>query len=165
MTLTRFITTFGGAGLLPKAPGTWGSLAALPFAYLLHMLGGFPLLVIASLCVFALGWWATAKETAGQTDHDPSEIVIDEVAGQWIALWALSAGLWFSDPASTLFPWPGVIGGFLLFRLFDIAKPWPVSRFDRMTTSFGVMMDDVAAGLMASAVVLFSAALAHGWLG
>jgi phosphatidylglycerophosphatase A len=163
MTPTRWIATFGGVGLAPKAPGTWGSLAALPFGYGLHVLGGFPVLVLATLIVFAVGWWATARETEGQDDHDPSEIVIDEVAGQWIALWALSGGLWFAGQPPHIFPWPGLLGGFLLFRLFDIFKPWPVSVFDRMSTPFGVMMDDVVAGILASAVVLVGAALAHGW--
>ena len=164
MTVTRLITTFGGVGLLPKAPGTWGSLAALPFTYALHYLGGFPLLALATLAVFALGLWATRIETAGSENYDPSEIVIDEVVGQWLALWALSAGLWFVGQPPHVFPWPGVVGGFILFRLLDISKMWPVSIFDRMTTPFGVMMDDVVAGLMASGVTLISAAVAHGWI-
>lgn len=164
MTLTRAITTVFGVGLLPKAPGTWGSLAALPAAYLLHFFGGFPLLALATLVVFALGWWATARETAGKDDHDPSEIVVDEVVGQWLALWGLSAGLWFAGQPAHVFPYPGVISGFLLFRILDISKLWPISIFDRMKTPLGVMLDDVVAGLMVSATVLLGAAVAHGWI-
>ncbi|MBB5514784.1 phosphatidylglycerophosphatase A [Rubricella aquisinus] len=165
MTLTRAITVWFGAGLLPKAPGTWGSLAALPLAWGLHWLGGFPLLLVATVVVFAVGLWATRVETAGRADHDPSEIVVDEVVGQWIALWGLSAGLWVTGAAPHVFPWPGVVMGFVLFRLLDISKPWPVSYFDRMKTPFGVMMDDVVAGAIVALTTLLGAAFSHGWLG
>ncbi|MEO1423283.1 MAG: phosphatidylglycerophosphatase A [Pseudomonadota bacterium] len=164
MSPSRAIATVGGVGLLPRAPGTWGSLAALPLAYLIHGLAGFPGLAVATLAVFALGLWATQVETAGQDDHDPEEIVIDEVVGQWIALWSLSAGLWIAGVDPWTFPWPGVVGGFALFRLFDIWKPWPVSWADGMNTPLGVMLDDVIAGVMAACVALIAAALAHGWL-
>lgn len=162
--MIRGITSFFGAGLLPVAPGTWGSLAALPAGYLLHYLGGFPLLLAATVLVFALGLWATAKATEGQDDHDPSEIVIDEVVGQWIALMPISAGMWHAGFAPHLFPWPGWVGAFLMFRLFDIWKPWPVSWADNMHTPLGVMLDDVLAGIMAAIVVLGAAVLWHGVL-
>ena len=85
--MSRLIATFFYVGLLRPAPGTWGSLAAIPAAWGLHWLGGFPLVFTATVVVFALGWWATVEATRGKDDHDPSEIVIDEVVGQWIALW------------------------------------------------------------------------------
>lgn len=162
--MSRLIATFFYVGLLRPAPGTWGSLAALPLAWGLHGLGGFPLLAGATAVVFALGWWATARETAGGGDPDPAEIVVDEVAGQWIALWPLSAGLWWAGVAPWTFPWPGWLGAFVLFRLIDICKPWPVSRLDAMGGPAGVMLDDAMAGLLAALVVSAAAALAHGLL-
>ncbi|WP_116131755.1 phosphatidylglycerophosphatase A [Tropicimonas sp. IMCC34043] len=164
MTPARLVSTFLGAGLLRPGPGTWGSAAAVPLAWLLHVAGGFPLLFAATCLVFGLGWWATAVHTADLGVSDPSEIVIDEVAGQWIALWPLSAGLWHAGVDRWIFPYPGWIGAFLLFRLFDIWKPWPVSWADNRHTPLGVMLDDVIAGLMAAVVVSVAAAISHGLL-
>ncbi len=161
--MTRFIATWFYSGLLPIAPGTWGSLAALPFAIVLHALGGFPALLIATIVVFLLGWWATAQETAGKEDHDPGEIVIDEVAGMWITLFPLSATFWYLDLDIPILPWPGVVAGFFLFRLFDILKPWPVSWADRKSTPFGVMFDDVLAGVYAGICTTILAGFAHGY--
>lgn len=160
--MNRLIATFFYSGLSPKAPGTIGSLAALPFGWLIHGLTGFPGLLIATILVFFLGWWATANVTRGQQDHDPGEIVIDEVVGQWIALFPLSYGLWQSGAAPWLFPYPGWIAAFVFFRLFDIWKPWPVSWADRKNTALGVMLDDVLAGIMAAIVVALLAGIAHG---
>jgi phosphatidylglycerophosphatase A len=162
--MTKGIATFGYVGFLPGPAGTWGSLAAIPTGYLLHWLGGFPLLAAATLIAYALGIWATQVETFEQEDLDPSHIVIDEVVGQWIALWPLSLGLWHAGAPPSLFPWPGWVFGFLCFRLFDIWKPWPVSWADRRKGPTGVMLDDVLAGFMAAAVVTLLAGIAHGWL-
>lgn len=159
--MSRFIATFFYVGLLKPAPGTWGSAAAIPVAYLLHGLGGFPLLLIATVLVFAVGWWATVEATRGSEDHDPSEIVIDEVAGQWVALLPVSLGLWMAGVDPWTFPWPGWVTAFVFFRLFDIWKPGPVGWADRRNDAFGVMMDDVIAGAMAACVVAAAAALAH----
>ena len=160
--MSRLIATWFGVGRLRPAPGTWGSAAALPLGFVLHGLGGFPLVAVATIVIFAVGWWATAAATRGQDDHDPSEIVIDEVAGQLIAPWPLSAGLWFAGQPAWVFPYPGWVGAFLMFRLFDIWKPGPVGWADRLHTPLGVMLDDVIAGLMAAVVVASAAALAHG---
>ena len=159
--MIRAITSFGYVGLIPVAPGTFGSLAALPAAWVLHGLGGFPLLLIATVALFPLGVWATAKVTAGG-DPDPSEVVIDEVVGQWIALFPLSAGLWVAGAEPWLFPWPGWVGAFLLFRLFDIWKPGPVGWADRKHSPLGVMLDDVIAGGLTAFLIAGSAAVAHG---
>ena len=159
--MSRLFATFFYVGLLRPAPGTWGSAAAIPVAYLLHGFGGFPALLVATLAVFALGWWATVEATRGKADHDPSEIVIDEVVGQWIALWPLSLGLGWMGADPWVFPWPGWVVGFLLFRLFDIWKPGPVGWADRKPSAFGVMMDDVIAGGMAAVLVIIAAALGH----
>jgi len=162
--MTRMIATFFYVGLLRPAPGTWGALAALPVGYLLHLVGGFPLLAVATLAACAAGFWATQVETFEQDDLDPRHIVIDEVVGMWIALMPLSFGLWHAGAPAALFPWPGWVAGFALFRLFDIWKPWPVSWADRREGPAGVMLDDVLAGLMAAALVTLLAGLAHGWL-
>ncbi|RMD47102.1 MAG: phosphatidylglycerophosphatase A [Alphaproteobacteria bacterium] len=162
--LAQVIATFGGVGLLPLAPGTWGSAAALPLGWLAHGLGGFALVALVTVVAFAAGWWATAEVTRGRAEQDPGEIVIDEVAGQLVALWPLSLGLTVMGAPAWLFPWPGWVGGFVMFRLFDILKPGPVRRADRMHTPLGVMLDDLVAGALAAVVVTAAAAVAHGWL-
>ncbi|MBM1688349.1 phosphatidylglycerophosphatase A [Sulfitobacter geojensis] len=160
MKLAQMIGTIMGVGYIRPAPGTWGSLVALPWAWLLHVIGGLPLLVVAIVVGFFKGWWATAKMTTGQDDHDPSEIVVDEVIGQWIALLPLSYAAW-SMEISILAMWPGWIAAFALFRFFDITKLGPVGWADRMNTPLGVMLDDVIAGLFAALGVLVLAALYH----
>ena len=129
-----------GIGLSPFAPGTFGSLAALlPWWFLLqHVSLAMQLgVIVASFAagVFASNW--VIEKTGVQ---DPSVVVWDEFVGQWIALLLAPAGL----------PW--MAGGFALFRLFDIWKPWPVRWADRkLHGGFGVMFDDVLAGLYACA--------------
>ncbi len=162
--MSRLIATFFYIGYLRPGPGTWGSAAAVPVGYLIHVAAGFPGLVVATVLAFALGWWATARETAGSTNQDPSEIVIDEVVGMWIALWPLSFGMWHMGQDPWLFPYPGWVGGFIMFRLFDIWKPGPVGWADRKKGPMGVMLDDVIAGILAALVVMAAAALAHGVL-
>jgi phosphatidylglycerophosphatase A len=162
--LTRAIATFGYVGFLPGPAGTWGALAALATGYLLHVLGSFPLLAAATIAVTCVGWWATDVEIREQDDLDPGHIVIDEVAGQWLALWPLSLGMWHIGAAPTLFPWPGWVSAFLLFRLLDIWKPWPISWADRRKGPTGVLLDDILAGLLAALIVTIMAGIAHGWL-
>ncbi|MDT0683975.1 phosphatidylglycerophosphatase A [Roseicyclus sp. F158] len=161
--MTRFIASFAYSGLISPANGTWGSAAALLVGYLLHGLGGFPLLLVAAIALFWVGLWAARAETRSG-DHDPSWIVVDEAVGMWIALLPLSGGLWFAGADPWLFPWPGWVGAFAMFRLFDIWKPWLVGRADRMGTPEGLMLDDVAAGIMAAIVVALAAAISHGVL-
>ena len=164
MTLAKIIGTVCGVGYVRPAPGTWGSLVALPWAWVLHVLGGFPLLVLAVVVGFAKGWWATLQMTRDSDDHDPSEIVIDEVIGQWIALLPLSYSAWTMSLDVTRL-WPGWIAAFVLFRLFDIWKPWLVGWADRRGDALGVMLDDVIAGIFAAIGVILLAAIAHGALG
>ena len=158
--LARAIATVGYAGLLRPAPGTWGSAAALPLAALVWWLGGALALTIACGIAYALGLWATAVCIEGTDDKDPSEIVIDELAGQWIALLPVA---WGAERvgASAFDLWPGWVAAFVLFRLFDIWKPGPVGWADRMGGATGVMLDDVVAGLLAALGVVALAALAH----
>jgi phosphatidylglycerophosphatase A len=161
--MTRLIATFFYVGYLRPAPGTWGSLAALPVAYALAVLGGPVLLIVASALAIALGWWATAAEIRAHEDSDPSEIVIDEVAGQWIALVPVVVGA-TNAGVSLMAVWPGWIAAFLLFRLFDIWKPGPVGRADRRGGALGVMLDDIIAGVFAALGVMVLAGLYHGVL-
>jgi len=155
------IATVAGTGHAPAAPGTFGSLAALPLAWALHWLGGIAALASVTALLFVAGYWAAREYLAGRRD-DPPEIVIDEVVGMLISLWPLSAGLTLTGADPAVFPWPGWVGGFLLFRFFDIVKPPPVSWADR-PGAFGVMLDDVIAGALAGGVMLLAAAVAHGW--
>ncbi len=143
------LATWFYSGLAPKAPGTMGSLAALPFAWLIiDRFGAFGL-SIAIILVFFVGLWASdiyMKET-GKTD--PGEIVIDEVAGQWIACLPIAAMV--STLGLSLGPF---VLAFAAFRVFDIYKPWPIKIFDQRHDAYGVMMDDVIAGFFASIIVI-----------
>ena len=161
--MSRLIATVFYVGYLRPAPGTWGSLAALPLAWVIGSYTGFIGLVIATTLVFFAGLWATQAETRGQDDHDPSEIVVDEVVGQWIALYPVvyGAGMMGID---LLALYPGWIGAFVLFRLFDIWKPWLVGHADARGDAMGVMLDDLWAGVFAAIGVSVLAALAHGVL-
>ena len=143
------LATWFGSGLLPKAPGTWGSLAALPCGALLAWLGGPWLLLVAALLVLGLGIWASERASAAMGKHDPGAVVIDEVVGQWLALLPVAETYLFYLPA------------FVAFRAFDI-KPWPVSWADqKLPGGWGIMLDDVIAGIYAAILV---AALAY-WFG
>lgn len=138
-----YIATWFGCGLAPKASGTVGSLGALPFAYAIHMLGGNAALFLASLIIFLIGCWASSQYLKANGGEDPKEIVVDEVAGQWLLL-------------SVLFPtWSSYLVGFIVFRLFDVVKPWPVSWADNhIKGGFGVMVDDMLAAVFPIVVFL-----------
>ena len=158
--MTRLIATFFYVGHLRPAPGTWGSLAALPVAWALVMLAGPWALVAGIVLAYGLGHWATGVQTAGKDDHDPSEIVIDEVAGQWIALLPVVFGAAARD-ADLLALWPGWVAAFVLFRLFDIWKPLIIGWADRRGDALGVMLDDIFAGIFALLGVIALAVLYH----
>lgn len=162
--LAHLIGTVCGVGHIRPAPGTWGSAAALPLAWALHTLGGFPLLLMGTAFALIIGIWATRVYTAQGGDHDPSEIVIDEVAGQFTAILPISYAAWAHD-LPVLAMWPGWIAAFLLFRLFDITKPGPVGTADRRGDALGVMLDDMIAGVFAAIGVMVLAGLWHGVLG
>ena len=146
--MSNIIATFFYIGHLRPAPGSWGSLAALlSGAGLIYSMGLIGLGVGIFLACL-LGYWATAQETADQDDHDPSEIVIDEVAGQWIALLPLAIWPLPFDSAAVYY-----LFGFVAFRIFDITKPGLVGWADRLVGPLGVMLDDVIAGVMAAAAM------------
>jgi phosphatidylglycerophosphatase A len=163
MRAARIITTVFGVGTLRPAPGTWGSAVAVAAGLAIDRFLGFPALIVATAAVTALGFRAVAAEIAGREDKDPGEIVIDEVAGQWIALLFPAAAFWqrgMDDWA--LQAWPGWVAAFLFFRLFDIWKPGPVGRADRRGDAPGVMLDDLWAGVFAGLAVIVAAGIAHG---
>ena len=161
--MNRLVATMFGLGHLRPGPGTWASVAALPLAWALHVLGGFAALSLATVVLALVGWRAVAAELAGAENEDPSEFVVDEVVGQWLAIWPVSAGASLLGlPVTAL--WPGWLAAFLLFRFFDIVKPWPVSWADRRHGAPGVMLDDIIAGALAGLGVVLLAALAHGVL-
>lgn len=161
--MSRLIATFFYLGFLKPAPGTWASLVALPLAWALHLAGGPWLLSVAALVALVSGFYATTAYVRGRTDHDPKEVVIDEVTGQWIALLPVSYGA-AAMGADVLRLWPGWVAAFLLFRLFDIWKPGPIGRADRLETPYGVMFDDALAGVFAALATLVLAGLGHGVL-
>ncbi|MCX2560401.1 phosphatidylglycerophosphatase A [Acetobacter farinalis] len=147
MTPARFLATFGGCGLAPRAPGTVGSLAALLLG--LPLLKRPRMLVGAIGCVTLAGWWAADRAGEGE-DH--SWIVIDEVAGMWVSLLACLPEN-AEDPASVKKSVGFSLLAFALFRLFDIRKPGPVGYLDRKHGATGIMGDDLVAGAMAAACI------------
>ena len=161
--MKALIATVGGIGHLRPAPGTWASLVALPPGLALMWLAGPWGLVAATVLVFVAGLWAAPAVMAATGDDDPAQVVIDEVAGQWIALWPLAFGA-ANAGASYLALWPGWVAAFVLFRLFDIWKPGPVGWADRRGGVTGVMLDDVIAGVFAAIGVTLLAGLWHGVL-
>ncbi len=148
-----WIATWFGSGLSPIVSGTVGSAAALPFAYAIHVMFGGVGLLIASLVIFAVGCWASQQfiDKSGK-GNDPGEIVADEVAGMWLVMWGALA----SWPSAIALPdWLAYTVGFILFRVFDIIKPWPVSWADRKVKGgLGVMLDDILAAVYAIIVIV-----------
>jgi phosphatidylglycerophosphatase A len=165
------IATFG-VGYLPIAPGTWGSLVGVGIYLLLRSLffrvvdpsGSFlrvpslPLFLAAELVLITLitliGFWAASRTEKLLGRKDPGKVVIDEVAGQLIALLPIVPGLGRA--------WPSIIIAFLLFRLFDIVKPYPARRFENLESGLGIMSDDLVAG--AYAAVVTSVIIAVGFI-
>ena len=163
MRLSWLIATVLGIGYIRPAPGTWASLVALPWAWLLHVVAGPWLLLAGIFFGFFKGWWAVSREIEGREDHDPSEIVVDEFIGQSIAFLPVSIGAAVYGVA-ILSLWPGWIAAFALFRLFDIWKPGLVGWADRRKDSLGVMLDDAVAGVFAGAGVAVFAIAYHSLL-
>lgn len=138
--LAFVLSTWFGCGLAPIAPGTAGSAAAALIAYLLH----WPPVVCAlfALLITPVGIWAAGVTERQQGKTDPGLVVIDEVAGQWLTL--STAGVT---------TWKSVLIAFLVFRLFDIWKPFPVNRLERLPGGWGIMADDLAAGVYGALVI------------
>jgi phosphatidylglycerophosphatase A len=149
------VGTFFGAGLLRPGPGTWGAAAAalvwLAVGMGFHLVPGLLtwLTLAAALLAIAVGIPTATRVEQESGREDPGHVVIDEVAGQWIAL--LHARVNLSH----------LLAGFLFFRLFDIVKPWPARQLEGLPAGWGIMLDDVAAGVYA---LLLMQALQH-WIG
>ncbi|EYD73557.1 Phosphatidylglycerophosphatase A [Rubellimicrobium mesophilum DSM 19309] len=164
--MSRLIASVLGLGHLRPAPGTWGSLAAVLVGFLIARFGGAWPFLAATLLAIVLAFWSVAdliSRLGEPGPHDPSWVVIDEVAGQWIALVPVVLGAANNGVAPERL-WPGWIAAFLLFRLFDIWKPGPVGWADRRHGAAGVVLDDLFAGLLAALGVILLAGLAHGVL-
>ncbi len=145
-----WLATWFGSGLAPKASGTAGSIAALPFAWVIQSHYGNIGLFIAAIVIFFVGWWASNEYMKYYPKkHDPKQIVVDEVAGIWLLL---------SLPIIT-FTWQGYLAGFAAFRFFDVLKPYPISLADRkIKGGFGVMFDDILAAIypyIIACIILF----------
>lgn len=143
----QFLAFGFGVGLSRWAPGTLGTLVAIPL-YLTF--AGMPLWAYTSIVLVAalLGVWICEKASQELGVHDHAGIVWDEFVGLWIALWAV--------PAEPLW----IVLGFIVFRIFDIAKPWPIGFLDRrIEGGFGIMIDDVVAGLFSCATLHVAARL------
>ncbi len=145
------IATWFGSGLLPIAPGTWGSLAAVPFAYIISIYTCPYALIGGTVTLFFIGIWAADKVEKHSQKKDPGLIVVDEVVGQWIALLPLPFLHTFLDTNSFyIFSTPIAVVAFLAFRIFDVWKPWPVNYADKhIPGGYGIMLDDVIAGMYA----------------
>ena len=139
MTVWRFVATFFYLGKLPFAPGSWGSLGALLLWLLLPVT--FSVHLSALMIIFILGVYSSNKMAKYLNNHDPSEVVIDEAVGMGISLFMLphSFGLYLL--------------AFILFRIFDIFKPLFIYRIQNLSGGWGIMLDDVLAGLFTFALV------------
>ncbi len=132
-----------GSGLARKAPGTFGTVAAIPI-YILLANVDFWLYSAITVMVSVVGIWICGIAADKLGEHDFGGIVWDEIAGYLITLWFVS------------FSWSNVLWGFILFRIFDILKPWPIKWIDaKISGGFGIMFDDVIAGIFAGLVLLY----------
>lgn len=151
---SSLIASVCGVGYVPVASGTVASAVAVPLAIPIVLYGGGWALVAASIVAFAAGVWACGDHVRATGREDPSECVIDELAGQWLACAFAVLPLGGLLPASSV-SLSGLLLAFALFRLFDIWKPWPVSWADqKLPGGLGVMADDMIAGLMGGLLVL-----------
>jgi phosphatidylglycerophosphatase A len=154
MNIAKLIATWFGLGLIPVAPGTWGSLGGLAVAWVLAHFGGWPgwsfgVLAIAGT---APGIWAAGRTAMEAGRKDPGIVVVDEVLGQWLTLAAIG-------DAASVRQW---VLAFALFRIFDIWKPFPVRKLEGLAGGTGIVADDLGAGIYAALVLL--TARQFGWV-
>lgn len=132
-----------GSGLAKKAPGTFGTLAAVPI-YLLLVQTNILIYTIMTVLCSAVGVWICGQAAEKLGEHDFGGIVWDEIAGFLITMWFVS------------FSWQNVLIGFVLFRIFDIIKPWPIKWADqKVSGGLGIMLDDVIAGVFAGFILMY----------
>ncbi len=134
------ISTWFGIGFFPDAPGTYGTIAAIPFIIILDYAGKF-YSILFLIFITALGIWAAGRSQVLLGRHDPGEVVVDEVAGIFLTMCLLQ------------FSWISLSLGFIFFRIFDILKPYPIKRIEKLRGGFGIIMDDLFAGLYAFVAV------------
>ncbi|HEX4448215.1 MAG TPA: phosphatidylglycerophosphatase A [Polyangiaceae bacterium] len=139
------IATWFGCGKVPKAPGTMGTLGAIPL-YLLVSRGGQVAVAATALVVTAVGIWAADVVARDLGKKDPQVVVVDEVAGLLVTMLPMR-------PMADI-SWRAIVVGFLLFRLFDVTKPWPVRGFEKLRGGWGIVMDDVFAGIYGACVIV-----------
>jgi phosphatidylglycerophosphatase A len=149
--MKRLFTSCFGLGFLPIAPGTWGSLPPLLVFYFLSYFDADRFIIAATMAIFAiLGSFVCVKFSSAAIEktgsNDPREVVADEVAGQAVTFLGISLAANFPVCVTAA-------AGFLLFRLFDVFKPWPVRQFERFPKGWGILLDDIAAGIY-SAIIL-----------
>jgi phosphatidylglycerophosphatase A len=142
------LATLGPVGAFPYAPGTVGAAVGVGVVALVHALplgptGARAALATLAIGIFAAGVWSAGRAEVAMGVVDPGSVVIDEAVGQIIAFLS-----------QTTVGWKSLLGGFLLFRFFDILKPFPARRFEHLPGGWGIMTDDVVAGIY-SAVALF----------
>ena len=137
----HFLAFGFGSGLSPKAPGTVGTVAAIPFLYLMSFLTNIEYLIVLSIIIIS-GIWLCGQSSKMLGVHDHPGIVWDEFAGLFVTMIAVP------------FTWGTVLAGFILFRVFDILKPWPISWLDKkISGGMGIMLDDLVAGAFALAIL------------
>jgi phosphatidylglycerophosphatase A len=141
-TIAYVLSIWFGCGLVPRAPGTAGTVGALPLYWILRG-WGVGAILIGALLVTAIGIWASDRTARRLGQKDPQIVCIDEVAGVLFT--------WAAAPTS----WAGILVGFVLFRIADQLKPWPARTAERrLPGGWGIMLDDVFAGAWAAALVL-----------
>ena len=154
MTLPEQLVTGFGIGRTPHAPGTAASFAAIviaiPVMWLTHWYG----IAVLAILATGVGIWLSEEYSKHTGNADPKDCVIDEFAGQWIACMVMG---WAGAPDGVASAGARLFLAFVLFRLFDIAKPGPVKRAESLPGGIGIMADDVLAGLMAGFVVFLFA--------
>ena len=138
------IATWFGCGYFPWGPGTVGSLAAIVIAVILHTYfrSGRLTYLMMTVALLGPGIWAATRTARLVSREDPGLVVVDEVLGQWVTLLGATALVWRS--------W---IAAFVLFRLFDIWKPWPVRSLERLPKGTGIVSDDIAAGFLGALIL------------
>lgn len=162
-----WVATALGLGYAPVAPGTAGSLASVALFVLLGTTlssGGLWLAYVSVLVVLGVvGAWSTSRALPHWTGSDPQAIVIDEVLGQWVTYGGLIvASLADSSPPRAGMGWKYLLAGFILFRAFDVLKPFPIRRSEKIPGAAGVLLDDVLAGIYGALGLLLLACT--GWL-
>jgi phosphatidylglycerophosphatase A len=150
--LAVLVSSFGYVGFFPIAPGTAGSLAALALFAVIRWIGVPSIELLAIAAVFAIGIWAAQGTERAVGRKDPGIVVIDEVLGMLITLALLPLSL------------TGIALGFLLFRIFDVIKPYPAAQFENLHGGLGIMADDAVAGLYAHVALRACVWLVPTWL-